>query len=149
LYFYISFFQPILKCKRLFNSAICPTKGSAEAAGYDLFSPHDYVIYPHSGQAIPLHLSFEFPAGCYGRIAPRSSMSLRRNLLVNAGVIDKDYRGNVCVLLFNPTPLSKYIRRGEGIAQLICERIAYAVIEEVGSLAPSSRGSAGFGSSNP
>lgn len=35
------------------------------------------------------------------KIAPRSGLAAKNFIDVGAGVIDEDYRGEVCVLLFN------------------------------------------------
>lgn len=48
-----------------------------------------------------------------------------------AGVIDEDYRGVIKVVLFNLSDTNFEIKKGDRIAQLICERIYYPVIEEV------------------
>ena len=52
-------------------------------------------------------------------------------LLIAAGVIDQDYRGNVGVILFNHSDKDFIVSKGDRIAQLICQKIAYPVIEEV------------------
>ena len=41
------------------------------------------------------------PFGVYGRIAPRSGLAAKYSISVLAGVIDKDYTGQVRVILFN------------------------------------------------
>jgi dUTP pyrophosphatase len=41
------------------------------------------------------------PIGNYGRVAPRSGLSVKNFIHVGAGVIDADYRGEVKVLLYN------------------------------------------------
>lgn len=48
-----------------------------------------------------------------------------------AGVIDEDYRGIIKVVLFNLSDSDFEIKKGDRIAQLICERIYYPEIEEV------------------
>lgn len=49
----------------------------------------------------------------------------------SAGVIDEDYRGNVGVLLFNHSDDKFEVKRGDRVAQLICERIYYPVLKEI------------------
>ncbi|CAN7981519.1 unnamed protein product, partial [Ixodes pacificus] len=47
-----------------------------------------------------------------------------------AGVIDQDYRGNVGVVLFNFGDTDFKVSKGDRIAQLVCEKIAYPTLEE-------------------
>jgi dUTP pyrophosphatase len=68
--------------------------------------------------------------GFYGRIAPRSGLALHHHIDIGAGVIDKDYRGNVTVILFNYSDKVFVINRGNRVAQLICEKVYYPVLEE-------------------
>lgn len=63
-----------------------------------------------------------------------------------AGVVDEDYRGNLGVVMFNHADKAFEVKRGDRIAQLICERIYYPELEEVKSLSETERGSGGFGS---
>lgn len=48
-----------------------------------------------------LDLCIGIPDGCFGQIVTRSGLSLRHGLEVGAGIIDRDYRGNVGVLVYN------------------------------------------------
>ncbi|KFZ45822.1 hypothetical protein N321_03773, partial [Antrostomus carolinensis] len=66
--------------------------------------------------------------------------------LITAGVIDEDYRGNVGVVLFNFGKETFEVKKGDRIAQLICERIYYPELEEVQALDDTERGEGGFGS---
>ena len=79
-------------------------------------------------------------------IAPRSGLAAKHFIDVGAGVIDEDYRGNVGVVLFNFGKEKFEVKKGDQIAQLICERIFYPETEEVQILDGTERGSGGFGS---
>jgi dUTP pyrophosphatase len=91
-------------------------------------------------------LAIQLPPGCYGRIAPRSGLALQHNIDVGGGVIDEDYRENLRVILFNHSNRPFQIRRRDGGAQLICEKILYPDILEVKELDNTERDIQGFGS---
>lgn len=91
-------------------------------------------------------IQVELPSGCYGRVAPRSGLAAKNHIDVGAGVIDEDYRGNVGVVLFNHAQADFDVKRGDRIAQLICERIFYPELVEVSTLNETERGAGGFGS---
>lgn len=127
-----SFAQPsVLKFKRLSPMAYSPFKGSRHAAGFDLRSAYDYEVLPHDRQLVKTDLSIELPSGTYGRLAPRSGLAWKKFIDVGAGVIDYDYRGNVCVILYNHSNETFSVKAGDRIAQLICERIAYPILCDI------------------
>lgn len=66
--------------------------------------------------------------------------------IFTAGVIDEDYRGNVGVVLFNHSDKEFAVKKGDRIAQLICEKIFYPDIVEVTNLSETKRADGGFGS---
>ncbi|XP_030887615.1 deoxyuridine 5'-triphosphate nucleotidohydrolase, mitochondrial isoform X1 [Leptonychotes weddellii] len=135
-----------LRFVRLSEHATAPTKGSARAAGYDLYSAYDYTLPPMEKALVKTDIQVALPSGCYGRVAPRSGLAAKYFIDVGAGVIDEDYRGNVGVVLFNFGKEKFQVKKGDRIAQLICERIFYPEIEEVQVLDDTERGSGGFGS---
>lgn len=47
-----------------------------------------------------------------------------------AGVVDEDYRGLIKVILFNHSDTPFEVRKGDRIAQLICEQIYYPELQE-------------------
>lgn len=61
----------------------------------------------------------------------RSSLSLKHHIDIGAGVIDRDYRGNVGVVLFNLSKTDYIVHQGDRIAQLIIERISTPPLVEV------------------
>ena len=90
-----------LQVKKLHPAALLPKKGSPLAAGYDLCANEDAVV-PKGGKAkISTGLSWACPPNTYARVAPRSGLAWKNSISVGAGVIDEDYRGEVCVILFN------------------------------------------------
>ena len=132
--------------KKLSEFATIPSRGSKLAAGYDLYSAHDCVIKAKGKEMVKTDLQIAVPSGCYGRVAPRSGLAWKNFIDVGAGVIDEDYRGPVNVILFNFGETDFEIKRGDRIAQLICEKIENAEIQEVASLEDTERGANGFGS---
>jgi dUTP pyrophosphatase len=87
--------------KRLTPTAILPKKGSSGAAGYDICADEDAVVPARGKEKISTGLSWICPSSTYGRVAPRSGLAWKSSISVGAGVIDEDYRGEVCVILFN------------------------------------------------
>ncbi|AQQ80365.1 dUTPase [Betabaculovirus altermyunipunctae] len=126
--------------------AFLPERGSAMAAGWDLRSAYDYVVPRRGRELICTDLCLVAPPGCYIRIAPRSGLASKHGIDVGAGVIDADYRGNVIIVLFNHGEEDLVVRRGDKVAQFICEKIHYSDIQEVTTLDTTQRGQGGFGS---
>lgn len=121
-------------------------RGTPGSVGYDLFA-YENVTIPEGCRAIVrTGLCMAIPRGYYGRIAPRSSMSLK-GIDIGAGVIDPDYRGEIKVLLINNGNFLK-VRKGDKIAQIIIEKCITPEIEYVSDLDNTQRGEGGFGSTD-
>ncbi|XP_048376584.1 deoxyuridine 5'-triphosphate nucleotidohydrolase-like [Stegostoma tigrinum] len=135
-----------LRFARLSENARPPSRGSKRAAGFDLYSAYDYVISARDKAVVKTDIQIAVPPGFYGRVAPRSGLAAKHFIDVGAGVIDEDYRGNVGVVLFNFGNEDFKVKKGDRIAQLICERICYPELEELKSLDETERGAGGFGS---
>lgn len=138
--------NPVLKFVKLTTHAFTPTKGSTLAAGYDLYSAYNYKIPPKDKILAKTDIQIACPNGCYGRIAPRSGLTLEHFIDVGGGVIDQDYRGNVGVILFNFSDQEFEIKKGDRIAQLILERIYTCELQELLTLGNTERDGNGFGS---
>ncbi|KAK3329556.1 dUTP diphosphatase [Apodospora peruviana] len=137
---------PPLLIKKLSDKARVPTRGSAFAAGYDLYAAKETVVPARGKVLVDTDISMAVPAGTYGRIAPRSGLASKNFIDVGAGVIDADYRGQVKVLLFNHSDVDFAIKEGDRVAQLVLERIYTPEVLEVQELEESVRGAGGFGS---
>jgi len=82
------------------------------------------------------------------QVRPRSGLALKHGItLPNApGTIDSDYRGELQIIMQNGGTESVTIARGDRIAQLVFAHFAVPSLTETDSLAESSRGEGGFGS---
>jgi len=138
--------QEVLQVAKLTDKAIIPTKGSAAAAGYDLYSAYDYTIPARGKVLAKTDVQVRVPRGTYGRVAPRSGLAWKHHIDIGAGVVDEDYRGNLGVVMFNHAEAEFTVKAGDRIAQLVCERIAHPEIQELASLDATERGEGGFGS---
>lgn len=141
--------SPTIKVKRLRESARIPVYQSEHAAGMDLFADLDAPIFmaPRERRAIPTGIALEIPAEYEGQVRPRSGRALSEGLtMINTpGTIDADFRGELKVLLVNLGDLPVEVRPGDRIAQMVISPVARVEIVEAADLAPSTRGSGGFG----
>ena len=143
---YEFFSEPKLYIKYNNKYAQMPYRATKESAGLDLFSCDDGIIEAHSKKMIDIGISIKIPIGYYGRIAPRSGLTIKNSIDVGAGVIDSDYRGNVSVILFNHGDEKFIFKKCDKLAQLIIEKIALVNVVTLTSLDYTERGVRGFGS---
>lgn len=140
-----------INVKKLNDLAKLPTRGSSDAAGYDLYAAtsHNIEIQPHTTVKIGTGLSFELPQGTFAAIFPRSGIATKRGLRPAncVGVVDSDYRGEVIVALHNDTDEVQSIESQERIAQMILLPFVEMSFNEVNELSDTVRGKGGFGSS--
>ncbi|KAF6212461.1 hypothetical protein GE061_012984 [Apolygus lucorum] len=115
---------------RITENAYPPVKESYSAPGFMLKSAYDYTIPPRGQVNVKTDLVLELPPGSYGRIAARKCLAVNFGIDVGADVIDRDYRDNVTVLLFNHSDKPFPVRKGNKVAQLICESIHQAEAKE-------------------
>ena len=138
-----------IRIRRLFPDVALPAYHSEGAAAFDLASREDAVVAPGEVRLVGTGLVVEVPRGHFLAVVARSSLPIKKGLLVaNAiGIVDSDYCGpqdEVKVEVYNFTPREVSIARGERIAQgLILPSVRVEWDEVADSPAPS-RG--GFGS---
>ena len=102
---------------------------------------------PHGGRLlVGTGVAVVLPMNVYGRVAPRSGLTVKHGILVGAGVIDPDYTGEIKVALFNLGDAPFEIKKGDRIAQLILERCETPYVREITEIRETERGSGGFGS---
>ncbi|KAH0503297.1 Deoxyuridine 5'-triphosphate nucleotidohydrolase [Microtus ochrogaster] len=89
-----------LRFVRLSEHATAPTRGSAGAAGYDLYSAYDYTIAPMEKAVVKTDIQIAVPSGCYGRVAPRSGLAVKYFIDVGAvtssHIVSRDWPRKDC-----------------------------------------------------
>ena len=66
----------ILQIVKLSDNTVTPTKRSTGAAGYNLYSAYNYILSAYGKILVKSDLQIKVPQGIYGRIAPRSGLSV-------------------------------------------------------------------------
>ena len=136
--------------KRLTETAILPTHGSAHAAGYDLYADTDkeIIISPHRTIKIGTGWAIAVPDGYAGLIFARSGTATKRSLRPAncTGVCDSDYTGEYIVAIHNDSDEPQTILPHERIAQLVIMPHLEFEPEIVDDLDKTERGDSGFNS---
>jgi len=139
-----------IKYKKLNELAKEPSRGSAAAAGYDLYAATNEAtpVPAHSTVKIGTGLSFELPENTFAAIFARSGLATKQGLRPAncVGVCDSDYRGEYIVAIHNDTDEDKVIESGDRIAQMILLPYIEMTFEETTELSDTDRGEGGFGS---
>ena len=138
----------MFKFAKMSVDAIIPSKGSTNAAGFDLYASKETIIPAGDRRLVKTGIALQIPHDCYARVAPRSGLAFNHGLNVGAGVIDCDYRAEIGVILFNHSKDDFTVNQGDRIAQLIFEKIYTCTPEvvEYSDLSVTQRGVGGFGS---
>ena len=125
------------------DNAIIPTRASKESAGLDLYSSIDVDIEVGLIKKVNTGICISLPENYYGSIRDKSSL-VSKGLLTLGGVNDKDYTGEIIVIMTSVIEPSK-IKKGQKIAQLIVSNIMYPEIKKVESLKDTERNNKRFG----
>ena len=88
------------------DNAITPTRASKVSAGLDLYSSIDVDIEVGSIKKVNTGICISFPENYCGSIRDKSSLA-SKGLLTSGGVTDKDYTGEIIVIM---TSLIKTIK---------------------------------------
>ena len=130
-----------------------PTYATDGSAAVDLRAAIDegttVTINPGERALIPTGIAIS-PArkDVVAIVAARSGLAIKKGIcLANSiGVIDSDYRGEICVGLLNTSKEPFVVERGDRIAQMMFMPILTANFIASSSLDETERGAGGFGS---
>ena len=108
----------------------------------------ELTIPPGERAAVPAGVAVEpLQPGVAGFIYSRSGLGAVQGLTVaqGVGVIDPDYRGELCVYLLNTSARPLTVRRGDRVAQLVFQPVVRLQPEAADALSDTARGGGGFG----
>ena len=136
---------------KLSEGAIIPKRATNGAAGLDLHACMEENVMLKPGERVLIHtgLAVGLPSQDFvALIFARSGLAIKHGITLSnsVGVIDSDYRGEICVGLCNLGSEAYTIKPGERIAQLVVMRVETPTPTEVDLLDETARGSGGFGS---
>lgn len=125
-----------------------PFKKHTGDAGWDLYVSRDCVIAP--GETVDVHtdIKVDLPPYVYMRIVGRSSTLRKHRLMVNEGIIDNGYSGELFVCVHNLGGSDFVVKKGMRLAQVlfgVIEDVRWSRVDRV-LPTPGKRGNDGFGS---
>ena len=139
-----------IKIQKLRDHALLPAYQSPLAAGADLYAATEepLTLAPMDRALVPTGIAAQPDReDCVLLIAARSGLAVKKGVTLSngIGVVDADYRGEICVGLVNLGKETVTIAPGERIAQLLVMPILRADFEEADTLDKTERGAGGFG----
>lgn len=140
--------KPTIKFKALNPDVSLPTKATQGSACYDLVLPSDILVPPHDCLKVGLGFALEIPKGYHIEIYLRSSTgkNTRLRLANGTGIVDSDFRGEVCILVDNISGVFARAFKGDRIAQMMIVKNVEVKFEIADTLEETERGEGGFGS---
>lgn len=140
-----------LRIKKVRENAKIPFRATSGSAGMDLYACIDEPVTLEGGEkaVIPTGIAIELPsAELAAFVFARSGLAIKHGigLLNSVGVIDSDYRGEICVGVINQLKEAYTINPDERIAQLVIMPVSTVEPVEASELGGTERGEGGFGS---
>ena len=140
-----------VKIKLLRQGVLLPEYATDGAAAIDLRSAADtdITIAPNERALIPTGIAIApETSDVVAIVAARSGLATKHGITLSngIGVIDSDYRGEICVSLYNTSDKPFTVEVGERIAQLMFMPVFAANLIPSDELDETERGAGGFGS---
>ena len=125
-----------------------PEKGTAGAAGYDVFAVEDYTINPGEWVRVNLKFAVAVPENHLMFLTPKSGLADKFGLTIlnSPGLIDSDFRGEVGAIVINHGYNTHSFKAGDKVAQAVFMEYKDAEFDVRDELPATERGEGGFGS---
>lgn len=141
--------QPLkLIVQKLTPTAKLPTKNNATDAGIDFYSDVKMKIPGNSTMMVRTGIRVQIPKGYALQGVDRSGIASKTTLVLKAGLIDEEYRGELKIIFGNHGSYPIDINMGDKLAQFKLEKVNPVIIEEGEVAIDTTRGEQGFGSSD-
>lgn len=138
----------MIQVKILQNGIEVPSYATPGSAGVDLKSSEEnFFLFPQERRLVHTGLFIEIPQGYEGQVRPRSGLAIKHGITVlnSPGTVDSDYRGEVCVILYNSSSDPYQVKKGDKIAQMVFAKVEQMEFVMVSDLSETERGEGGFG----
>lgn len=140
-----------IKIKKLNPNAKVPKRATSGSAGMDLYACIDEPITIAPGQlaVVPTGIAIALPDNsCAAFLYARSGLGVKHGICLSngVGVIDSDYRGEICAGICNVSDKPYTIEPDERVCQMVIAPVLMPDIVEVSELDDTQRGKGGFGS---
>jgi dUTP pyrophosphatase len=137
-----------VKIKRLSSEVALPEYHTPDSAGFDIASNADLKVASGEVVKVPTGLVIEAPKGHFLLISARSSLPLKKGLIManGIGIIDPDFAGpndEIHLILHNVSKESVEIKKGERLAQGVFLKFEQAEWVESHKLRDEDRGGMG------
>ena len=118
--------EPEEQIAKIYEEIRMPGRATVGSAGYDFFSPLDFVLAPGQTIKIPTGIRARIEDGWVLMIFPRSGLGFKYRIQLNntVGVIDSDYygsdnEGHIFIKITNDSNEEKTLslKKGDGFAQ--------------------------------
>jgi dUTP pyrophosphatase len=138
-----------LEVQLLHPAARPPERSRPGDAGYDLRCLESVVLASGGRRKVATGVAIALPEGVCGLVVPRSGLAARHGVVPTLGLIDPNFRGELCVTLMNTGSEPFRAEAGDRIAQLLLLPFWAPALTVVDELPPSpdDRGVNGWGSS--
>ena len=132
-----------------YDNEFIPVRATRGSLGLDLkakLDTEEIILNPLETIKIKAGFSIAIPDGYHAKIVSRSGMSSKGIIVTNApGIIDSDYRNDICVLLTNIGKQPYKLENKTRVAQMFFEKNIDTEFVQVTSLNETER-AGGFGS---
>lgn len=123
-----------------------PERKTQGAAGFDCYARKSVRVMPHTTAKVPLGFGVAIPEGYCGLLFLRSSIAAGGRVTApSVGVVDSDYRGEVCGVV-QTRDEEFVVRAGDRLVQMVIVPVLSCWVKQVAELPPTERGEGGFGS---
>ena len=125
------------KILKIYEEIRMPERATVGSAGYDFYSPLDFVLEPGQTIKIPTGIRARMEEGWVLQLFPRSSMGFKFRMQLDntVGIVDSDYyysdnEGHIFAKITNDSNQGRTLELTEGTAFLQGVFLAYGITED-------------------